>query len=233
VPRSRRAFPFLRFREGVNWQKVNPLLLAALNRLARSIGKTITVNSGYRSYEEQARLYAEYQRGERAGPVAPPGKSRHQAGEAVDASIDGVSIGKVVDARTLKRFGLATPVPGDPPHVELIGNRARSSQTPTAGNEPGTGTGTDDAATEPEPLEERIGLAAGDPRLDVLPSTTSVSPQGVGPQVEMPGSAWTAVPLAEPNRVETWRMLSALPFRSRDVDRFLALAEAEESPPGL
>jgi D-alanyl-D-alanine carboxypeptidase len=208
VAASRRSYPFLRFRSGVNWQKVNPALLAALNRLARSIGRTITVNSGYRSYEEQARLYAEYKAGTRAGPVAPPGRSKHQAGEAVDASIDGESIGNVVDARTLRRFGLATPVAGDPPHVELVGSRGKGA----AGASPVADTGTSPAPAAPDAQP-----------IDVAAPATSVSPVYGAVGAGLPGTGDPSV-TGEPTRVQTWQMLSQQSFRSPELDRYVGLA---------
>jgi len=42
------------------------------------------VSSGYRSNSEQTRLYRRFQQGLMPGPVAPPGLSRHERGEAID-----------------------------------------------------------------------------------------------------------------------------------------------------
>lgn len=49
---------------------------------------TAAVSSGYRSSSEQARLYARYQAGLMPGPVAPPGKSKHELGLAIDIWTD-------------------------------------------------------------------------------------------------------------------------------------------------
>jgi hypothetical protein len=45
---------------------------------------TIQVSSAYRSPTEQARLYRRYLAGLMPGPVAPPGKSLHEQGRAID-----------------------------------------------------------------------------------------------------------------------------------------------------
>lgn len=45
------------------------------------------VTSTYRSYTTQARLYAEYVAGNRDLPAAPPGRSKHQYGLAVDIDL--------------------------------------------------------------------------------------------------------------------------------------------------
>ncbi len=58
--------------------------LAKASQIARDeYGLGLNLTSGYRSYEEQAWLWAN-----RSGvPVAPPGSSRHETGEAVDVSL--------------------------------------------------------------------------------------------------------------------------------------------------
>lgn len=50
-------------------------------------GIPYTITSVYRSIEKQASLYERYLRGENAYPVAPPGRSYHNYGRAMDLSI--------------------------------------------------------------------------------------------------------------------------------------------------
>lgn len=58
--------------------------LASLNQAYRQqFGSDLVVNSGGRSYEEQARAYAAYKAG-RGNLAAPPGTSVHESGRAVD-----------------------------------------------------------------------------------------------------------------------------------------------------
>lgn len=45
---------------------------------------TIRVSSAYRSPTEQARLYRRFLAGLMPGPVAPPGRSLHEQGRAID-----------------------------------------------------------------------------------------------------------------------------------------------------
>jgi hypothetical protein len=52
--------------------------IAARLRWARSRGWTGRVTSGYRPDAEQRRLYDEWVRGIRPGPVAQPGRSNHR-----------------------------------------------------------------------------------------------------------------------------------------------------------
>lgn len=54
--------------------------LDALN----SNGIRFTVTSTKRSWAEQKRLFEKFLRGESRFPAAPPGKSKHQLGQAID-----------------------------------------------------------------------------------------------------------------------------------------------------
>lgn len=74
-----------------------------------------SMSSGFRSNADQARLYAD--RANNPNPVAPPGSSNHERGLAVDIA------GMTPEQRSLlPQYGLAQPVPNDPPHVELAGD---------------------------------------------------------------------------------------------------------------
>ena len=55
--------------------------------VARYYGLQPVVTSTYRSYQEQAELYRRYQEGRSSLPAAPPGRSKHQAGLAVDIDL--------------------------------------------------------------------------------------------------------------------------------------------------
>ena len=83
-------------------------------------GKTATITSGVRDREKQERMYNEWVAGGRKGkPVAPPGKSKHETGNAVDISeADANAMDRL---GLLKRYGLDRPVAGDPVHVQLAG----------------------------------------------------------------------------------------------------------------
>lgn len=71
-----------------------------------------SISSGFRNAADQARLYAN--RDSNPNPVAAPGTSKHERGNAVD--IAGMTPGM---RSMLPQYGLAQPVPNDPPHVEL------------------------------------------------------------------------------------------------------------------
>ena len=77
------------------------------------------VNSGYRSYAEQAVLYDRYLHG---GGVlaAKPGTSNHNYGKAADVSAEGMPVGATGRIRErLHHYGLCLPVRGEKWHVEV------------------------------------------------------------------------------------------------------------------
>jgi hypothetical protein len=57
-------------------------------KYARAHGWKGTVASGLRSTREQAQLYADFKAGRRAGPVAPPGSSRHEGANYPYGAVD-------------------------------------------------------------------------------------------------------------------------------------------------
>lgn len=94
----------------------NPELLRRLEALAAQRGENFTITSGSRTYAEQERLWNA--RGSNPFPVAHPGTSRHESGNAADVTINGTPIQNVIDAATLTAAGLS-PLAGDEVHVEL------------------------------------------------------------------------------------------------------------------
>jgi len=52
--------------------------------LAQEMDGSFVITSGRRSWDEQARLYARSLSGESPLPAAPPGRSKHQLGLAID-----------------------------------------------------------------------------------------------------------------------------------------------------
>jgi len=75
-------------------------------------GKPLPITSGFRTKEEQQRLYD--QRASNRNPVAMPGTSKHEVGNAVDISAS-------VPNEFLSQFGLHRPMgTKDPVHTELM-----------------------------------------------------------------------------------------------------------------
>lgn len=113
---------------------------AAIKEYEQVTGKHARITSGQRSREEQQRLYNEYiARGRTGMPVAPPGTSKHETGNAVD--IDQISANEMAQLGILQKHGLTRPVANDPVHVELAGPSSRYNsptadvKAPTAGDD--------------------------------------------------------------------------------------------------
>lgn len=79
------------------------------------------VTSGYRSTTEQARLYRRFLAGLMPGPVAPPGRSLHEQGRAIDvlATSEALSLaGAAWEAKGGTWGGRFHTVDSDPIHFE-------------------------------------------------------------------------------------------------------------------
>jgi LAS superfamily LD-carboxypeptidase LdcB len=94
----------------------NPELLRRLDALAAQKGMHFHITSGLRTRAEQQQLWDN--RGSNPYPVAQPGTSRHESGNAADVTINGQAIQSVFSAAELRAAGIA-PLSGDAVHVEL------------------------------------------------------------------------------------------------------------------
>lgn len=100
---------------------LHPTLVAVKRNLpsvARANGFSARVTSGYRSHAKQAWLYDRYLRGLQQYPVAPPGRSDHEIGLALDV----VSTDTPKLVALLRSVGLSWAGPADPVHFSLIGS---------------------------------------------------------------------------------------------------------------
>ncbi len=88
----------------------------ALQRAIQARGIKLLVNSSYRTIAQQMLLFND--RFNNSYPVAPPGRSNHQTGLAID----------VEDPRGWDSFLIPhgwEPLPGDPPHFDYVGSETR------------------------------------------------------------------------------------------------------------
>jgi hypothetical protein len=126
-------------------------LLDALESLGAELHRRIYVTSGFRSYAEQAALYAN--RANNPYPVAAPGTSDHETGDAADVTINGVPIQNAVSADVLEAHGL-NPLAGDEVHVTLAGGSSSSSTEPQPIS---VGGEVADLATHPKEVLDKVG----------------------------------------------------------------------------
>lgn len=110
---------------GVQLERVNPGLVSAAKRMINDNPYGGRITSGFRSIEEQARLYNS---GTNPYPVAAPGRSKHNFGEALD--ISGSPQAMEWFAANASKYGLHQPHSNDPVHFELMKNGG-SGSTPT------------------------------------------------------------------------------------------------------
>ncbi|CEG08716.1 hypothetical protein BN961_02134 [Afipia felis] len=100
-----------------------------------------SLSSGVRTPQQQAALYAN--RANNPNPVAPPGTSLHETGNAADIA------GMTPEQRAiLPQYGLAQPVANDPPHVELA--QGQDGGQPSA---PATTAGVPSSALSPRAVQ--------------------------------------------------------------------------------
>jgi LAS superfamily LD-carboxypeptidase LdcB len=97
---------------------------AAFNRMsaaARSAGVNLTVNSAFRTMEQQRALYQAYLNGT-GNLAAKPGYSNHQGGIALDINVGGTGTATYRWlAANASRFGFQRTVPSEPWHWEFRG----------------------------------------------------------------------------------------------------------------
>lgn len=106
--------------------RVNPELKSRFDRMIaeapEEIRRAISITSGYRSperqkqpFEEAVRKYGSEQEARKY--VAPPGRSQHNSGEALDLRFDTPEATAYIH-KNASRYGLHFPMPWEPWHIE-------------------------------------------------------------------------------------------------------------------
>ncbi len=113
---------------GDPFEGLAPLFSQQLQALIAASGGRIRIESGYRSIEQQTRLWneavARYGSPEAARKwVAPPGKSNHNHGAAADLAGD-----LELAHQLAPQFGLVFPMDYEDWHIELAGQRDHADQ---------------------------------------------------------------------------------------------------------
>jgi hypothetical protein len=115
--------PTFPIQKGVHMQGVDTRIINDLNAMWEAAPawakKGFSVTSGKRTWQEQFYLSTHSNK----YPVASPGRSKHEIGEAVDISDPSGWFHKHAG-----EYGLGFPVPGDPPHMELLNRHPGSYQ---------------------------------------------------------------------------------------------------------
>lgn len=105
-------------------KNVSRLLACAFQKMESAFGKTIKINSGFRSMDEQTYLYGCYKskKCNNGNLAAKPGYSNHQNGTAVDVSTSGTYDWLAANAH---KYGFIRTVKSEAWHWEYIPNSPR------------------------------------------------------------------------------------------------------------
>jgi len=134
----------------VDTQDLDPTFAAKVDQLIAASQGKIYLTSGYRSDALQAQLYQQavekYGATQAGNWVAPPGKSNHNRGLAVD-------LGGDIDLahRLAPQFGLVFPMSWEPWHLEPVGARATSPAEAYTTGPVGTTNPTEDPTLDGTP----------------------------------------------------------------------------------
>lgn len=163
---------------------LNPMLRDALQNMVRSapadIQGGLRINSGYRSEERQRQLYEaalrKYGNEQEARRwVAPPGRSQHNFGKAVDIGFLSPRA-KAWVHENAAQFGLHFPMSHEPWHIEMKGRRSVASPV---GAVPVSSSGTSPVPDVSTPVETPVTARfAGLDDFDVMRSLTPRAVQG-------------------------------------------------------
>jgi LAS superfamily LD-carboxypeptidase LdcB len=111
--------------DGVDLEVGTARAFRAMQRAAAERGVELRVSSGFRTYERQAELYRDFQRGI-GNRAAPPGYSNHQVGRALDLDLDDEIYAWL--AEHARSHGFYRTVRGEPWHWEYLGAPARQAR---------------------------------------------------------------------------------------------------------
>ena len=92
-----------------------------LPKVAKSLGFSARVTSGYRSYKKQKELYINWKNGYSPYPAARPGTSDHEIGMAIDVLSDNQD----ALVTLLTQAGLFWAGPTDPIHFSALGPKSK------------------------------------------------------------------------------------------------------------
>lgn len=150
---------------GKSTSGLNPDFVSKLSKAATEYqlqtGKSVEIVSGLRTAEQQQKLYEDYVSGKSRFPAAPPGRSRHESGSAVDVPL---ATANALDRMgLLSKYGLSRPVPGDPIHIQGASGFGGVLSGPMSGYRPNIMMhGTEQLSITPVGRESSAGSGSGD-----------------------------------------------------------------------
>ena len=100
-----------------------------MQKAAHKHGVSLSIRSGFRSFEKQAKLYKKYRRGQ-GNLAAPPGYSNHESGRALDINLSDRDALSWLN-RNGATYGFHRTVPGEAWHWEYLGDEDRTIARPS------------------------------------------------------------------------------------------------------
>ncbi len=130
-----------------NRSNINATFLARVDKWNDACGGRYSIGTGYRSTQEQARLYALKQAGKIKHAVARPGHSWHEGrGRNMALAIDLEPDATMADQRAAASFGLCFPVRGEPWHIQPVETLQGAAAVDKLGGSSGVGSVPDGTA---------------------------------------------------------------------------------------
>jgi LAS superfamily LD-carboxypeptidase LdcB len=108
-----------------HFEALDPAVKDSFINMIAEYGKPVQINAAMRDVEEQQQMWDDAKpdpnnpnkrRNSQGNPVAPPGRSRHNYGRALDLNRNQVS--DLASTGLLTKYGFNT-IPNDPPHIEM------------------------------------------------------------------------------------------------------------------
>ena len=108
-----------------HFEALDPAVKDSFINMIAEYGKPVQINAAMRDVEEQQQMWDDAKpdpnnpnkrRNSQGNPVAPPGRSRHNYGRALDLNRNQVS--DLASTGLLTKYGFNT-IPDDPPHIEM------------------------------------------------------------------------------------------------------------------
>ena len=166
------------------------------NEYNQKFGGSILMTSGYRSNEEQQRLFEKYG----PGRAARPGRSMHNFGYAIDIDNKMTGAGDTLETSgLLKKYGFTRPMAHEPWHIEPIGLKEQYANIQSGGKMVDSG---DQQAGDAYSMRNLPRMAIQDAKpsnksgeLNLSDSTIKALAQAIG--ISFKG----ALPTSKPNQV--------------------------------
>lgn len=199
----------VKVQSGVNLSGMNTALMNNFYAMAgeynRLTGKTVQVNSAFRSKEEQAQLKAMY-----PGKAATPGYSMHEYGLAID--INSADANAMENMGLFSKFGFVRPVSGEAWHIEPLAIQGMKSairkgntSVDAAVAASGQGSSTAQAKTESEGnVAQAVQTATQQTKTDVTAAASAAVMPPTVQQAQAPKASEAKTPtlaqsFAKPN----------------------------------